>query len=464
MKRFLVAGVAILSLLLVAPAFAVDAPTGTTAAFCTNTMNGLYWTPIAADDPTDPNDGVTYTVYRRRRATNNTGYQTAVYTVQSNVPGNVVYDTGPPSNSSLQYYVKAKISGVESGRSNYAYCAGIYQGAWIKYNGTNGNPTAQAPWDASALTEWESEADKAPSVINFSAPFNQGAHSFGCGGTYLSGGVSRSGYCNFDSTAFTNARNSGAIPFYSWGPDVCCDRTVSQTDFTAQEIINGEQDPYIDAWATAAASWGHPFFLRLGWEMNGPWSNVPWGVGPSNSQADANASRDAWKHIHDRVDAVAPNVTWVWCPNIESSSTYQPLEDLYPGDSYVDWSCFDGYAQNEPATESFASFATSTYNHLLQSSLADGKPMFVGETAAVPGSGTAKATWITNTLTGLRGSFPQIKGFLYFNNYDFPNYPIDVPTDLSAQDAYSAALADAYFANDRFGSASATPVPPLDAP
>ena len=36
-------------------------------------------------------------------------------------------------------------------------------------------------------------------------------------------------------------------------------------------------DAFITQWATDAKNWGHPFFLRFDWEMNGNWQ-FPWSV------------------------------------------------------------------------------------------------------------------------------------------------------------------------------------------
>ena len=61
---------------------------------------------------------------------------------------------------------------------------------------------------------------------------------------------------------------------------------------------------------------GHPFFLRWGHEMNS--DRFPW-------SEDANGNRrgefvQAWRHIHDIFTSVgASNVSWVWCPNVESA-------------------------------------------------------------------------------------------------------------------------------------------------
>ena len=96
---------------------------------------------------------------------------------------------------------------------------------------------------------------------------------------------------------------------------------------------------YLRQYASEAKAWGHPFFLRFASEMNGSW--VSWSERHSGNSAGQFVQ--AWRHVHDIFTSVgATNVTWVWCPNTENAYT-TPLEDLYPGNAYVDWAGIDGY-------------------------------------------------------------------------------------------------------------------------
>ena len=75
-----------------------------------------------------------------------------------------------------------------------------------------------------------------------------------------------------------------------------------------------------------------------------------------------------WKHVHDIfAQNGATNVTWVWCPNVDSYST-RPFDSMYPGSDYVDWVCMDGYnygtAQAWSSWTSFSSLFRPTYDHL----------------------------------------------------------------------------------------------------
>ena len=57
-------------------------------------------------------------------------------------------------------------------------------------------------------------------------------------------------------------------------------------------------DSYIRGFATAAKSWGHPFFLRFNWEMNGNW--FPWSEGVNGNKTGRVRRRLAprARHLH----------------------------------------------------------------------------------------------------------------------------------------------------------------------
>ena len=171
------------------------------------------------------------------------------------------------------------------------------------------------------------------SLVNFSNPF---ANCF-------------SSPCkpyNFPAGEFNTIHGRGAIPFFSWANDAL-PVSGDQSDYQLSDVIAGRHDSYITAWATAAKAWGHPFFLRFNWEMNGRW--FPWSEGVNGNQTGEYVA--AWRHVHDIFTRVgATNTTWVWCPNIDPGHAIQSLGELYPGDGYVDWTCLDGYNFNAPRT------------------------------------------------------------------------------------------------------------------
>ena len=75
-------------------------------------------------------------------------------------------------------------------------------------------------------------------------------------------------YQNFYRPWFDLVRSHGSIPMLDWG-SWRLGGGSNQPDFKLSAITMGEHDNYIQQWALSAKAWGHPFFLRFDWEMNG---------------------------------------------------------------------------------------------------------------------------------------------------------------------------------------------------
>jgi len=313
----------------------------------------------------------------------------------------------------------------------------VYWGAWIGSHLTG----VEAPWDANAINQFEQHAGKGVSLVNFSNPF---ANCF-------------STPCkpyNFPVGEFNTIHGHGAIPFFSWANDAL-PVSGDQSAYQLSDVIAGRHDSYITAWATAAKAWGHPFFLRFNWEQNGSW--FPWSEGVNGNQPGEYVA--AWRHVHDIFTRVgATNTTWVWCPSVDPSHSMQPLQGLYPGDAYVDWTCLDGYNFNQPRT-SFKDLFKPTYD-AITTTIAPSKPMLVGETGSTEAGGS-KAQWITDMFAALPHSFPKIHGLLYFDKFDDGmDWPIE--TSASATAAFKAGIADSRYKSSQYAGLnglSALPVP-----
>jgi len=313
----------------------------------------------------------------------------------------------------------------------------IYWGASIgsQYTGTS------APWDMTAVTDFERITHKAPSIVSFYSSFASCAAT--CQGVPFPGDL------------FSAIRSRGAIPMLSWGSDA--EQSPSfDADFTLSDIAAGRWDSYLRAFATAARRWGHPFFLRLDWEMNGNW--FPWGgLVNGNSPAEFVA---AWRHIHNVFSAAgAHNVTWVWCPNISSDAG---LRGEYPGSQYVDWTCLDGYNWGNALPknvaggwQSFTQLYQSSYRQLL--ALAPSKPIMVGEFASTADGGS-KTDWLRNALSVVPRRFKRIRALVYFDRYasgmDWPLLP-----NTSAAQAFAGGIAAPVYATNSFRHLSQAPIP-----
>jgi hypothetical protein len=314
-----------------------------------------------------------------------------------------------------------------------------YWGAWIGEQLTGTSP----PWDMRALARFERIVGKRVSLLEFAAPFAE------CG--LLS--------CNFYAfprREMTKIRRHGAIPFFSWSSQ-SIPGSVNQPNFQLSDVIRGRYDGYIRHWARAARRWGHPFFLRFNWEMNGDW--FPWGAGVNGNRK--RQFRRAWRHVHRIFGrARARNVTWVWCPYVDPDRNYG-LRVFYPGGRFVDWTCLDGYnwGPGNPANsrpwQSFGQLFRSSYRRVVR--FARRKPMILGEMASSDYGGS-KAGWIRNMLRKLP-RYRKIRGFVWFDADDRgANWPIEA--SRSSKRAFRRGISRRVYAPSRFRRTHRNPIRP----
>jgi hypothetical protein len=318
----------------------------------------------------------------------------------------------------------------------------IYWGATIGSQLTG----TQAPWDMTAVTKFEEIANKKLSLVQFFQPFSN------CK-------TSPCSFYGFPTSPMENIRQHGSIPVLSWGSQ-STPASVNEPDYQQSDILAGKYDSFIRSFATAAKAWGHPFFLRYDWEMNGGWFS--WSDGANGNRPGEFAA--AWRHVHDIfVEVGATNATWVWCPNIDPSNTMQSLASVYPGDAYVDWTGLDGYNWGtNPVKPSgwrtFAQLYRSTYGRIVES-VAPSKPMMIGEVASSEDGGS-KAAWIQEMLAELPTAFPKIRGLLWFDKLDSGmDWPIE--TSGTSSGAFAEGIQGSSYDENTFLSLSSSAIQPL---
>jgi hypothetical protein len=304
--------------------------------------------------------------------------------------------------------------------------APLYWGATIGEQLTG----EQAPWDMGAVSKFESMAGKGVSLVNFFAPFANCA--------------SKCSFYKFPTEPMESIRQHGSIPVYSWSSQ-SIPSSLNEPDFQLSDVIAGSYDSYIREFAEDARDWGHPFFLRFDWEMNGNW--FPWSEGVNGNQSGEFVA--AWRHVHDIFTAVgADNVSWVWCPNVDPGDNLaNSIASDYPGDEYVDWTGLDGYnwGPSKGGWTSFSHLYDSTY-HAITDSIAPSKPLMIGEMGSTE-KGGSKASWISEALAEIPTAFPKIRAMLWFDTFDDGmDWPIE--TSSSATSAFAAGVqAPAYQSN-----------------
>jgi hypothetical protein len=331
--------------------------------------------------------------------------------------------------------------------------------------GSTSNPT-QAVEAAAGPIYWgayvQGGVDNTALIDDFESRAGKRVSLFMFGQAWRSGGA----YTSFPQAGLQRIRDRGSIPVLDWGSwDAAQGNT--QPDFQLKDISSGAHDAYLRTWAQGARAWGQPFFIRFDAEMNGWWR--PW-----SEQLNGNAAGEfapAWRHVVDVFrQQGATNVTWIWCPNVQGPSS-TPLPGLYPGSTYVDWVCMDGYNYGTDYGNKWHSFSEifrpSAYNGYIDTygllgQVAPGKPIIVGETASSEDGGS-KSAWITTLLgTELPVAFPNVKALLWFNwNDNDPVKDWPIQSSPSSQAAFRAGIASSYYATNQFGGITGGTIAPL---
>jgi hypothetical protein len=310
----------------------------------------------------------------------------------------------------------------------------LYWGAWIGPQLSGG----EAPWDMRAAHRFEVRVGKGLSLLEFSAPFAECDER-------------RCEFFTFPTAEMAKIRRHGAIPLFSWNSGAS---GGDPKDFQLRDLRAGRFDSHIRDFARAARDWGHPFFLRFDWEMNGSWFS--WGADTNGNQPGEFVA--AWRHVHRIFDrAGGENATWVWCPYASDQS----LRPFYPGDGYVDWTCLDGYNwgpdSSEPAPwRSFAEIFAPAYRRVA-GHVAPGKPMLIAELAS-SGAPEEKAAWVRDMFDSLQRGFGKVHGLVWFDKADGEN---DWPLESSppAVEAFGQGLRSG-FKENVFSRLGRSPIPP----
>ena len=286
------------------------------------------------------------------------------------------------------------------------------------------------------LSQFENDANKNVSIVNF---FQQWANN------------------TFDATQMNQIRNEGAIPLVTWEPWKGLKYGIDVPDYSLKNIINGNFDTYIEQYAEAAKEWGHPFFLRFAQEMNGNW--YPWSEGENGNTPGQFV--EAWRHVHDIFTSVgATNVSWVWCPGrVSVIVPINNLQELYPGDTYVDWVGMDGYnaGNDKLGWQMFSVVFSSLYDKLTSMT---SKPVMIAETSCGEYGGGHKDYWITDALTKqIPDNFPRIKALVWFNADNDPTADWQIESSAAAQSAFANAITLPIYATNNYQELQQSPIP-----
>ncbi len=219
-----------------------------------------------------------------------------------------------------------------------------------------------------------------------------------------------------------SAYRIGAIPMITWEPWQnlfgklpARDQSIKDEKVFAK-IVSGQYDHYIVEFANQIKSLKRPVFVRFAHEADNP--AYPWSPAGNNSAEEFKA---AWKYLHRLfADHQVYNVIWVWNPwKSEAVSSY------FPGDSYVDWigvtSLNYASALTDPAWRSMEDLYRPFHRLPV---FRMGIPVMLAEMGSL-NAGEQQSSWFKEGFSAMKAKFPEVKGFVLFNNAFDKNVPLN---------------------------------------
>jgi mannan endo-1,4-beta-mannosidase len=243
-------------------------------------------------------------------------------------------------------------------------------------------------------------------------------------------------YAPIESFATSVARPNIALYYSGWGEPFQAGFATSAAYHNVVPLVQiepgrislasiaaGNYDHYLEAFATAVASYGaqtgQGVIISFGHEPNGPW--YPWGVG----HASPAAWIAAWRHIVTVFrQQGADDVTWLWTVNIIARQSGVPSPvPWWPGNSYVTWIGIDGYYYKPSWT--FPSLFGPTIKAVRTLAL---DPILVSETGVAPAAGQPGK--IASLFAGVRAY--GLLGFVWFDAKRKYDWRLTSPTAIAA--------------------------------
>lgn len=216
-------------------------------------------------------------------------------------------------------------------------------------------------------------------------------------------------------------RDLGKLPYVRLMLRSDLEQEHRETLFTLANIVAGQFDDDLRAWAREATRFGSPILVEWGTEPNGNWFswNGKWNGGAKEGPRRYIA---AYRHIVDLMrEEGAANLQWIWHVNWleEPEAKWNRFENYYPGEDYCSWVALSAYGPLTPrtkdGTESFRFKLRTAYPRLTK--LAPGKPIVIAEFGCTVNHRSVDASeWARRALDDLFSNrWPAIIGFCWWN-------------------------------------------------
>lgn len=252
-------------------------------------------------------------------------------------------------------------------------------------------------------------------------------------------------------------RDDGSIPFIRLMLRSDAEQNHSESLFSLDNILRGDFDDDIHAWAIAARDFGSPLLVEFGTEANGEWFswNGIWnGAGETDDYGDPDIPdgpekfQNTYRHIIQITrDEEVENITWVFHIDADDvpEEDWNRFENYYPGNEWIDWLGISVYGPSDPMDDDCTTFRESMDATIPRlGALSADKPIVVLEFAAAANNPYCdQLDWTRGALTDLISlRWPRVIGFSWWNenwqNDEDPNHD----TVLRIED--SPGLADVF--------------------
>jgi len=307
---------------------------------------------------------------------------------------------------------------------------GAYTGAYIDFGDTEDNVTLEG------LERFEKLVGKHQAIVAFSSFWGEGS---------------------FPRRQLGIVDAYGAVPLIYWSPWEPPYNEGSAGRFGLDHILAGEDDAYIDNWATQAAAWGKPMLVAWGIEMNGtwfPWSGIFYGGGDVVEGSDPprykgpETYKRAFRYVVDRVRAKgARNVQWVYHTNHGSQpdESWNGISSYWPGADYVDWVGISAYGKQFPS-QSWYSFKGAFANAYQETvALAPDKPFILAEWGIGEYADGSKGAYIDEAFRRMESQSPRLKAAVFWHerwqNGDLSYSNLRVQSSVESLNAYRNGVA-----------------------
>lgn len=237
---------------------------------------------------------------------------------------------------------------------------------------------------------------------------------------------------NLPGVEVENLLTNGYTPVITWEPMFFGYSRLDPVQPRLNNIINGDYNNYIDAFATKMKSYNDTIIIRFMHEFEGDWYS--WSLSQNNHDPAQYVS--AFRMVVDRFKQLgATKVKWMWCTNSDYApyESYNWVVNAYPGDNYIDIVATDIYNNhfpvNSPFWKSFRMQTAESYYYLTK--YFPQKQLYICEVGCRERFNSestiseSKGAWYERMDKELQSNYHLVRGLIFFNANPDQNWLIN---------------------------------------